>query len=253
MTTAGQSSAASVLAIIPARYASTRFPGKPLALLAGKPMIQHVVERTRRAPSVTRVVVATDDDRVRWAVEAFGGEVVMTGDHPTGTDRIAAALRADARAHGEPGWVLNVQGDEPLIDPQDLERLIGGMRDVSDAVLGTLVYPLRTEEELHDPHVVKAVLDQRRRALYFSRAPIPYPREPGPAGWRHLGVYLFRTAFLLTFAGLAPTPASQREQLEQLRALEHGYPIHCFEARTLTQGVDVPADLARAARLLHSR
>ena len=218
-----------VLAIIPARYASSRFPGKPLVPIAGKPMIQHVVERTARTPSVDKVIVATDDRR------------------------IAEAAEAEVRTNGPAAWVLNVQGDEPLIDPQDLERLIEGLRNTPNAVMGTLVHPLRTEQELHDIHIVKATLDLQRRALYFSRAPIPFPREPGRLGWRHLGVYLYRIDFLHDFHRLPATELSEREQLEQLRALEHGYAIHCFEAALLSIGVDVPDDIAKVeAALLHS-
>jgi 3-deoxy-manno-octulosonate cytidylyltransferase (CMP-KDO synthetase) len=239
-----------VWAVIPARYASSRFPGKPLALLAGRPMIQHTYERTARTPSVTRVLVATDDARIIEAVRGFGGEAVLTGDAATGTDRIAEAVSLESRRHGAPGWVLNVQGDEPLVDPGDLERLVSGLLAVPGAVMGTLVHPLRDESEFRDPNVVKAVLAADGRALYFSRAPIPYPRAaplPGNApGWRHLGVYLYRTEFLHTFHRLPPTPLSERELLEQLRALEHGYAIHCFQARALGFGVDVPADLALA-------
>jgi 3-deoxy-manno-octulosonate cytidylyltransferase (CMP-KDO synthetase) len=240
-----------VWAVIPSRYASSRFPGKPLAPISGKPMIRHVVERTARAPSVSRVLVATDDPRIAQAVASFGGEAVMTGEHRSGTDRIAEAVSLAARASGAPpSWVLNVQGDEPLIDPEDLERLIQGMFEVPDAVMGTLVHPLRGEAELNDRNIVKAVLDIQRRALYFSRSPIPHPREPGPLGWRHMGVYLYRADFLDTFHALPSTELAEREQLEQLRALEHGYAIHCFEAATLSVGVDVPEDLARAEAAL---
>ncbi|HKI97539.1 MAG TPA: 3-deoxy-manno-octulosonate cytidylyltransferase [bacterium] len=236
-----------VWAVIPARYASTRFPGKPLASLAGRPMIQHTYERTLRTPSVARVLVATDDERIAGAVRGFGGEVVLTGDAATGTDRIAEAIAIESARGEAPSWVLNVQGDEPLIDPGDLERLVSGLLAVPDAVMGTLVHPLQDEDELRDPHVVKAVLDGTGRALYFSRAPIPYPRSPaGDLGWRHLGVYLYRADFLHTFHRLPSTPLSEREQLEQLRALEHGYAIHCFQAQALGFGVDVPADLVRA-------
>ncbi|HEX9842193.1 MAG TPA: 3-deoxy-manno-octulosonate cytidylyltransferase [bacterium] len=243
--------ARSVWAVLPARYGSTRFPGKPLALLAGRPMIQHTYERTLRTPGVTRVLVATDDARVRDAVAGFGGEAVMTGEAATGTDRIAEAVAGESAQGPAPGWVLNVQGDEPLIDPGDLQTLIDGLLAVPGAVMGTLVHPLADEGELRDPHVVKAVLDGTGKALYFSRAPIPYPRAPGADwGWRHLGVYLYRTDFLHTYHRLPPTPLSERELLEQLRVLEHGYPIHCFQARAIGFGIDVPADLARAEALL---
>jgi 3-deoxy-manno-octulosonate cytidylyltransferase (CMP-KDO synthetase) len=239
-----------VLAIIPARYASTRFPGKPLAPILDRPMVQHVYERTVRTPSVSRVIVATDDARIAEAVRGFGGEALITGEHRSGTDRIAEAAALEARRNGPPGWVLNVQGDEPLIDPGDLERLIRGMMELPNGLMGTLVHPLRSERELHDHHVVKAVLDLQRRALYFSRSAIPYPREPGQLGWRHMGVYLYRADFLETFHALPSTELAEREQLEQLRALEHGYTIHCFEAATLSIGVDVPTDVARVEAAL---
>lgn len=244
---------AAVWAVIPARYASTRFPGKPLVPLAGKPMIEHVYERAARAPSVGRVIIATDDERIHEAVTAFGGESVMTGEHLTGTDRIAEAVRLLSADGEAPDWVLNVQGDEPLIDPEDLETLVQGMLAVPGGTMGTLVYPLRSEEEFLDNNINKAVLDTLGRALYFSRSPIPHPRGEGELGWRHLGVYLYRRDFLEVFHDLPPTPLSRREELEQLRALEHGYPIHCFQARSLGIGVDVPDDVAKAEALLTGR
>jgi 3-deoxy-manno-octulosonate cytidylyltransferase (CMP-KDO synthetase) len=248
--------APAVWAVIPSRFASTRFPGKALAVLAGKPMIQHVVERTRRVRRLARVLVATDDERIRSAVEGFGGEAVMTGEHRTGTDRIHEAVVREARRGQAPAYVLNVQGDEPLIDPGDLERLVRGLLARPEAVIGTLVHPLASEAEARDPNIVKAVLDRQGRALYFSRAPIPYVRGPGlandpaPLGWRHMGIYLYRWDFLRTFARLRATPLSEREQLEQLRALEHGYPIHCFQARSHGLGVDTPEQLEQVAALL---
>lgn len=239
-----------VLGVIPARYASTRFPGKPLALIAGKPMIQHTYERTLLTASISEVVVATDDERIAAVVWEFGGRCVMTGDHPTGTDRIAEATRILSAEGARWDYVLNVQGDEPLVDPRDLETLIQGLQATPDGMMGTLVHPLGSEAELLDANVVKAVLDTQGRALYFSRSPIPHPRGPGNLGWRHLGVYLFRDRFLQTFHALPPTPLSDREQLEQLRALEHGYAIHCFEAGGMSLGVDVPADLEAAEATL---
>lgn len=242
--------ASKVWAVIPARYASTRFPGKPLVILAGKPMIQHVYERTMRAPSIARVVIATDDARIQETVQSFGGEAVMTGEHSTGTDRIAEAVRLLAPGENNPAWVLNVQGDEPIIDPDDLETLVRGMLATPGGTMGTLVYPLRTEEEYLDNNINKAVLDTQGRALYFSRSPIPHPRGEGELGWRHMGVYLYRRDFLETFHQLPETPLSNREALEQLRALEHGYPIHCFQARTLGIGVDVPEQVPQAEAML---
>jgi 3-deoxy-manno-octulosonate cytidylyltransferase (CMP-KDO synthetase) len=240
-----------VWAAIPARYESARFPGKPLAPIRGKAMIQHVYERAQRVPSVARVLVASDDARITEAVRRFGGEAVPTGEHPTGTDRIAEAVRkATGDSGAAPGWVLNVQGDEPLIDPEDLETLVKGVGQAPEGMMGTLVYPLRNEEGLNDPLVVKSVLDEQGRARYFSRSPVTHPRGKGALGWRHIGVYLFRTDFLYTFAGMEMTPLARREELEQLRALEHGYPIHCFEARSFGVGVDVPEDIPRVEALL---
>ena len=241
-----------VWAVIPARYQSTRFPGKPLANICCKPMIQHVYERAAKTSSVSRVLVATDDERIAEAVSAFGGEAIRTGDHPTGTDRIAEAVALASASCTPPDWVLDVQGDEPMVNPADLDTLVIGMAKTSGGKMGTLVFPLRDEAEFNDPNVVKAVLDDQGRALYFSRAPVPYPREAGELGWRHMGVYLFRTDFLAAVAAMPPTPLSDREQLEQLRVLEHGHAIHCFRASTLTIGVDVPEDIARAEKLLRT-
>lgn len=242
--------AGAVWAVIPARYQSTRFPGKPLAEICGKPMIQHVYERAAQTSSVNRVLVATDDERIAEAVSAFGGEALLTGDHPTGTDRIAEAVALASASCAPPDWVLDVQGDEPMVNPADLDTLAVGMAKTNGGKMGTLVFPLRDVAELNDPNVVKAVLDDQGRALYFSRAPVPYAREAGELGWRHMGVYLFRTDFLAAFAAMPPTPLSDREQLEQLRVLEHGHAIHCFRASTLSIGVDVPEDIARADELL---
>lgn len=239
-----------VWAVIPARYASTRFPGKPLKMLAGKPMIQHVYERARDTPSVSRVLVATDDKRIQITVMAFGGEVVMTGDHPSGTDRIAEAVQLESSRGKAPQWVLNVQGDEPTVDPEDLERLIQGMQRRKDGVMGTLMYPLQSRAELEDANIVKVVCDWEGRALYFSRSPIPYPRDEGDLGMRHLGIYLYQADFLQAFHQFKTTPLSMQESLEQLRAMEHGFPIHCFLAHSLGIGVDIPSDLAKAEAML---
>lgn len=238
-----------VWAVIPARYQSARFPGKPLVQLAGKPMIQHVYERTAATPSVDRVLVATDDARIREAVEKFGGEAVMTGDLPTGTDRVAAAIAQLSGRGATPGWVLNVQGDEPLIDPEDLERLVSGLRETADGVMGTLVFAIKPDDR-GDENQGKVVLDLNGRALYFSRAAIPFLRNPGYRGWRTMGIYLFRADFLQTFAGLPQTPLAEAEQLEQIRALEHGYPIHCFEAHSDSVDVDLPEDLAQVEAMM---
>ena len=194
------------IAIIPARYASTRLPGKALASLDGRPMIRHVAERTCQARTVTRVIVATDDERIANAVAGSGAEVVMTrADHPTGTDRLAeVAERLDADV------VVNVQGDLPLLDPSMVDRLVERMQGDPTLPMATLAAPIYDEEEWRSPHVVKVVCDTQQRALYFSRSPVPHHREgvrPGvPFGWRHIGMYAYRREVLLQLAALPPTP-----------------------------------------------
>jgi 3-deoxy-manno-octulosonate cytidylyltransferase (CMP-KDO synthetase) len=241
------------VAIIPARFASTRLPGKALALIAGRPMICHVAERTRRARGLERVIVATDDARIRDAAAATGADVVMTrSDHPSGTDRLAevvAGLDADV--------VVNVQGDLPLLDPRMVERLAARMAAEPGLEMATLAAPIADEAEWRSPHVVKVVAGRDGRALYFSRGPIPWDRDgdraPGaPLGWRHIGMYAYRRDVLLRLAGLAPSPLERRERLEQLRALEHGIGIAVVawdEAEPVIE-VDTPEDLARAEQAM---
>jgi len=244
-----------VTAIIPARYASTRFPGKPLADIHGKPMIQHVYERTCQARLVDQVIVATDDQRIREAVETFGGKVVMTRtEHPTGTDRLA-----EVAEQLETDLVVNVQGDEPLIDPRMIDQAVAPLKDDEDIVMGTLMTPIQDVGEYLNPNVVKVVVDRRGYALYFSRAPIPHPRDFaddlasrfGQLGaFKHVGLYVYRRDFLLNFSSLTVTPLETLECLEQLRALEHGFPIRVVETSLVSHGVDTPADLAKVAALL---
>ncbi|KIH76565.1 3-deoxy-manno-octulosonate cytidylyltransferase (CMP-KDO synthetase) [Geoalkalibacter ferrihydriticus] len=239
-----------VTAIIPARYASTRFPGKPLVDILGKSMIQRVYERVSGAPGIDRVLVATDDRRIFDAVRAFGGDAEMTrDDHPTGTDRLAeVAARIDA------DLVVNVQGDEPLIDPLMIEAALAPLRDDATIVMGTLKTPISTVDEFLNPNVVKVVTDRRGFALYFSRAPIPHPRDlstdlesvlPQIAPYKHVGLYVYRRDFLLQYPRLPATPLENLEKLEQLRALEHGFRIRVEETALGTLGVDTPADLDR--------
>jgi 3-deoxy-manno-octulosonate cytidylyltransferase (CMP-KDO synthetase) len=237
-----------VVAVIPARYASTRFPGKPLANQTGKFLIQHVCEQVQRARRVQRVLVATDDPRIVDAVRSFGGDAVMTrSDHRTGTDRIAEVL---AGLPGTPDDViLNVQGDEPEIDPTDLDRLVGRLLE-SNAPVATLACPFPTGADPRDPHAVKVVLNRRQEALYFSRSLVPYPRESGGAPtsgpWLlHLGVYAFRRAYLLDFAGHEPGELEGTEQLEQLRVLEHGYAMAVEMVEHACVGIDTPQDYER--------
>jgi 3-deoxy-manno-octulosonate cytidylyltransferase (CMP-KDO synthetase) len=243
------------IAIIPARYASTRLPGKALASLDGRPMIRHVAERTCQARTVAQVIVATDDERIASAVAGSGAEVAMTRvDHRTGTDRLAeVAARLDADV------VVNVQGDLPLLDPAMVDRLVERMQDDPTLPMATLAAPIDDEKEWRSPHVVKVVCDAQRRALYFSRSPVPHHRDgvpPGaPLGWRHIGMYAYRRPVLLALAALAPTPLETSERLEQLRALEHGIAIGVepWTAAEPVIEVDVVEDLERARAALSGR
>jgi len=232
-----------VVAIIPARYASKRLPGKPLLAETGKPLIQHVVESVRRARGIERIVVATDDSRIAEAVAAFGSEALMTrADHACGTDRLAEAAAKLALADDD--IVLNVQGDEPEIPPACLEKLIALLVG-SAAPMATLATPLAAAE-IGDPNRVKVVCDLAGRAMYFSRSPIPHDRD-GRGGVRHLlhlGVYAYRAGFLKEFASLPPTPAEQAEKLEQLRALEHGRNIAVGVVAYDGASIDTPDDYA---------
>jgi len=233
-----------VVAIVPARYESTRLPGKPLALIDGKPMIRHVYERTRAVDLVERVLVATDDPRIADVVRGFGGDVVMTSAaHQSGTDRIAeVAATLDAEI------VVNVQGDLPFLDADMLGATIALMRADSTLPMATVMTPIRDAAEMANPNVVKVVTDRDGYALYFSRSPLPYWRRPadGILGYKHIGLYAYRREFLLTFARLAPTPLERAESLEQLRALEWGFRIKVAETSTAGVEVDTPEDLERA-------
>ena len=231
------------LAILPARYASTRLPGKPLLCETGKTLIQHVVEQVSQAQSVGRVIVATDDARIFDAVEAFGGEAVMTrADHPNGTSRLAEVVQQLGCDPHE--LVLNVQGDEPEIEPGVIDALVDAMRADPDLPMGTVAAPLTDPEDIANPNVVKVVCDQRGRALYFSRSAIPHHRDPKdatpPPYLRHLGLYAYRAAFLPVYAALPPTPLEEAEKLEQLRALEHGHTIAVAHANHAHSGIDTP-------------
>jgi 3-deoxy-manno-octulosonate cytidylyltransferase (CMP-KDO synthetase) len=241
---------AKILGVIPARYASSRFPGKALADLGGKPMVQHVVERAREARLLTEVLVATDDRRILEAVTAFGGRACMTSpEHPSGTDRIAEVVRSRPC-----DLVVNIQGDEPLLDPAMIDRAVEPLLQDPGLEMGTLARPMGREEAL-DPSKVKVVVDRRGCALYFSRARIPHVREDAtPESDRpyllHIGLYVYRREALLRFAGLAPTPLEAQERLEQLRALEHGMRIRVVVTEHQSFGVDTPADLERVKRLM---
>jgi 3-deoxy-manno-octulosonate cytidylyltransferase (CMP-KDO synthetase) len=254
----------SVVAIIPARYGSTRLPGKPLADIGGKPMIQHVYESTLKAPGLKRVLVATDDRRIEQAVKKFGGEVVMTSrQHTSGTDRLAEVARK-IRAE----WLVNVQGDLPFIHAETIARAVVPLRRNPALPMGTVCTPIYDAREWHNPNVVKVLTNRERFAMYFSRAPIPYVRrhEFDPRGkkmtlrngrrvwgFRHLGLYVYRRDFLLKFARLRPTALERIESLEQLRALENGYQIYVAQVDERSIEVDTPADLKKAAQYFKVR
>ncbi|MGB6430898.1 MAG: 3-deoxy-manno-octulosonate cytidylyltransferase [Candidatus Acidiferrales bacterium] len=245
-----------VLAIIPARYASTRLPGKPLVMLAGKTMIERVWERVALASSVTRAVVATDDERVLNAVRAFGGDAVMTrATHRSGTER-AAEVVAGPLGQGNVRIVVNVQGDEPLLDPAAIDAAVEALDSADEIGVATLAVPIAVTSEIMDPNVVKTVLDFEDRALYFSRAPIPWVRDRDglvhARHLKHLGLYAFRRDTLLEFPTLPTGVLERLEQLEQLRWLENGYPIRVVETLNDSVGVDVPEDVPRVEALLRA-
>ena len=238
-----------VTVIIPARWASTRFPGKPLVKLRGKPLVQHVWERANRAKRVGRIIIATDDMRIAEAAFDFGAEVALTSPkHPTGTDRLAEVVQQLKSA----SIILNVQGDEPDIAPSTIDRLVEALQDDPKLGMVTAANQLADPADVQDPNVVKVVADLAGRALYFSRSVIPYDRDGrGRVRYlRHQGIYGYRRKVLLAFVKWKPTPLEQVEKLEQLRALEHGIAIGVIVVRRGSVGVDVPADVAKAERAL---
>jgi len=246
----GRMSDPKVIVVIPARYASTRLPGKPLVPLAGKPMVQHVYERAKRAQTVHRVIVATDDQRIMDAVTAFGGEARMTrSDHRTGTERIA-----EVAVHEAGDVFVNVQGDEPLIDPVAIDTAVGALLEEPQAQISTVATPIRHAGDIMDPNVVKTVLDFDGNALYFSRAPIPWIRDTQQKlhvkYWKHLGLYVFQREALLEYPTLPQGELEKIEQLEQLRWLENGWKIRVAEVAHDAVSVDVPEDVARVEKLM---
>jgi 3-deoxy-manno-octulosonate cytidylyltransferase (CMP-KDO synthetase) len=239
----------SVLVVIPSRYGSTRLPAKALKLIGGKPMIVRVLERARGMKTATRIIVATDDERIVKAVESAGGEAWMTSpDHPSGTDRVAeVARKVDARI------IVNLQGDEPFIDPTAVDRAVTALIEDPSLKVSTLCAPI-LKQEAGDLNVTCVVRDLKGYALYFSKLPIPHDRDGThgalPAWQKHLGTYVFRRDFLLYYAGLAPTPLEKMEHLEQLRILEHGERIYCVLTQSDSLGVDCAADLEKAEALV---
>jgi 3-deoxy-manno-octulosonate cytidylyltransferase (CMP-KDO synthetase) len=239
-----------VVVVIPARYGSTRLPGKPLVSLAGKPMIQRVYERAKMAKRVDQVIVATDDERIVKAVQEFGGEARMTrGDHRTGTERVA-----EVAAHVEGNVFVNAQGDEPLLDPAAIDTAVEALLEDPPASVATVATPVKVLSDVMDPNVVKAVLDFDGYALYFSRAPVPWVRDT--AGkvhvkyWKHLGLYVFQRDALLEYPTLPQGELERIEQLEQLRWMENGWKIRVAEVEHDAVSVDVPEDVARVEKLL---
>jgi 3-deoxy-manno-octulosonate cytidylyltransferase (CMP-KDO synthetase) len=257
------------LAVLPARYASTRFPGKPLALIGGKPMIQWVWEAAMGARA-DKVVVATDDERIASAVKGFGGQAIFTDPSlPSGTDRAAAAMDMLGGEGGEKfDIVLNIQGDEPAMHFETIESVIALMANRPDLPMGTAACPFQSPEEIFDPNVVKVVVDDQNRALYFSRSPMPYlrasnwsdadlasrvPANQLPLFRKHLGIYAYRPDILKRFTAMPPHPLEQAEMLEQLRALAAGIAIGVAETPHGSLGVDTPGDIAKAEGILLAR
>ena len=235
------------LCVIPARYASTRLPGKPLKDIAGEPMICRVYDRASLAQRTEATVVATDDKRIETVVEAHGGHAVMTKkDHPTGTDRLAEV----AEKLPDYDLIINVQGDEPLIDPELIDSLAAAFDDDPDLQMATVKTEIADEAEQANPNNVKVVTDKNGYALYFSRSLLPYPRHHlGIPVYKHIGIYAYKRDFLLKYAKLAPTPLERAESLEQLRALENGYRIKVIETTSRFVGVDTEEDLAEVNRI----
>ena len=227
------------IAVIPARIGSTRFPRKLLADKTGKPLIVHVVERVRQAASIARIIVATDHKDIYSAVADAGADVVMTSaNHPNGTSRIAEVV---ANMPDRPEIVVNVQGDEPEIEPEVIDLLVAGLRADPEAPMATLVSEFQEGEDPANPNIVKVLVDQQQRAIYFSRALVPFDRDrAGITPLKHPGIYAYRPDFLLEYVKLPATPLEQIEKLEQLRAIEHGYKIAVIQTRTAHHGIDTP-------------
>ncbi len=240
---------AKALGIIPARYASTRFPGKPLFPIAGKPLLQHVWERCRRARSLDSVIIATDDMRIAQAAFAWGAEVALTSPHhASGTDRIAEVAKSARKFR----YIVNIQGDEPLIDPRLIDRLVAKLQADRRVGMVTAAHPFDDPSEASSPHQVKVAIDRTGRALYFSRSAIPYLRNPKTAykTLRHQGIYGFRRKMLLQLVQWKPSPLERVEALEQLRALENGVTVHVLLTKQGSPGVDTPKDAAALERKL---
>ena len=237
-----------ILAVIPARYASSRFPGKALALLDSRTMLEHVYERVSMARYLGSVIIATDDERIYREARRFGARVQMTrGDHVSGSDRVAEVASTFERVD----LVVNIQGDEPLLDPAAIDAAVEAIADQSSVPMATLKKRIQDPREARDSNVVKVVTDLAGNALYFSRSPIPLARDGGEViCYKHIGLYVYRREFLLRYSSLPVGPLERAEKLEQLRALENGFVIRVAETRYDSMGVDTPEDLERAAARL---
>jgi len=239
-----------IIGVIPARWASTRFAGKVLADLKGSPMLQHVWQRAKQSRTLDEVFIACDDDRVFDAAQGFGAKTVMTSvEHTSGTERIAKAFRLS-----DADIIVNIQGDEPLIEPALIDAVAKALADDTDSVMATAVKRIDREEDLNNPNVVKVAVGGNNNALYFSRAAIPFYRDPGEFGarkyFKHIGIYAYRRSFLAKFKELPVSELEQSEKLEQLRVLDAGYKITTVETAYDTIGVDTPEDLKRVEELI---
>ncbi len=237
-----------ILGVIPARFASSRFPGKALATIAGKSMLQHVYERASQARYLSKLIIATDDERICEAARSFDAPVRMTrSDHLSGTDRVAEVASAEAAE-----LVVNIQGDEPLIDPAAIDAAALALVSDADLAMGTLKKSIQDPAEIANPNVVKVVTNFEGDALYFSRSPIPFVRDGSATYYKHIGLYVYRREFLLRYSDLPVGPLEQVERLEQLRALENGYRIRVVETEYDSLGVDTPEDLERVTSLFEA-
>ncbi|MFP4016407.1 MAG: 3-deoxy-manno-octulosonate cytidylyltransferase [Halanaerobiales bacterium] len=237
-----------IAAIIPARYESTRFPGKPLAAIKGKPMIEHVFNRVKDIEEIDEVIVATDDKRIMERVKAFGGTAVMTSKElSSGTDRIA-----EAAADMDVDIVVNVQGDEPLLNQEMVKEAIQPFYEDATIVMSTLKKEIIDKEDINNPNVVKVVTDKNDNAIYFSRNPIPYPRNEGAIYYKHIGLYVYNKQFLIEYSQLEQTPLEKSESLEQLRVLENAYKIRVVETKYNSIGVDVPEDIIKVEKIMNN-
>ena len=237
-----------ILGVIPARFASSRFPGKALATIAGKPMLEHVYERASQARYLSKLIVATDNEKIYAAARSFGALVKMTRkDHLSGTDRVAEIASSE-----NADLIVNIQGDEPLIDPAAIDASVLALLDASGPPMATLKKRIEDPSEISNPNVVKVVTDRAGDALYFSRCPIPYVRDGSVVHFKHIGLYVYRREFLLQYSDLPVGPLESVERLEQLRALENGYRIRVVETEYDSLGVDTPEDLERVSALFEA-